>query len=428
MTIIDASQHLRQLFDENWLNKTAKQQGFCKRLRDIRPLELVSSQVSALGDGKVDAIADLHRSFNGIHMDTRAGVAYKPFHNQLRKAEFADFMQVVTCRAMALFKQELCLALPEKLKRFEQVLLQDGSSFALHPDLAEIFPNRFKGHSPAGVECHMTMSLADAQPIKLGISADTASERDYLPKAEQMTHKLLLADAGYIGLKYMADIERNNGFYLMRATKQINPTITRALHSKGKEVKALAGLKLKDLKQRRGARTQVLDLDVQWQRHDCRMVLFWHKKEKRYLWWLTNLPREEFSGEDVMKLYRIRWQIELLFKEWKSHNNLKKFVTRQPYLVKGLIWASLLSLLLKRYIGRIAQRRLKVRLSMLKIAKSTQGWFEPVMKSLASKSITQLKADLGWAITFITKNCCRAQQSKARQDNSLESIFEHLNA
>jgi hypothetical protein len=385
MTIIDAIQHLRQLFDENWSNKTAKQQGFCKRLRDIRPLELVSSLVSALGDGQVDAIADLQRSFNGIHIDTRAGVAYKPFHNQLRKAEFADFMQVVTSQAMTLFKEDLCLALPEKLKRFEQVLLQDGSSFALHPDLAEIFPNRFKGLSPAGVECHMTMSLADAQPIKLEISADTASERDYLPEAERMTQKLLLADAGYVGLKYMADIERNNGFYLMRATKQINPWITRALHAKGKEVKALAGLKLKDLKQRRGARTQVLD--VQWQRHECRMILFWHKKEKRYLWWLTNLPREEFSSEDVMKLYRIRWQIELLFKEWKRHNNLKKFVTRQPHLVKGLIWASLLSSLLKRYIGRIAQRRLKVRLSMLKIAKSTQGWFEPVMKSLASKTL-----------------------------------------
>ncbi|MDO6776597.1 hypothetical protein Q4591_14670 [Shewanella sp. 3_MG-2023] len=105
------------------MNKTAKQQGFCKRLRDIHPLELVFSLVSALGDGKVNAIADLHRNFHGIHMDTSAGVVYKPFHNQLRKAEFADFMQSVTCRAMALFKQELCLVLLEKFKRFEQVLL-----------------------------------------------------------------------------------------------------------------------------------------------------------------------------------------------------------------------------------------------------------------------------------------------------------------
>jgi hypothetical protein len=27
MTVIDASQQLRQLFNESWLNKTAKQQG-----------------------------------------------------------------------------------------------------------------------------------------------------------------------------------------------------------------------------------------------------------------------------------------------------------------------------------------------------------------------------------------------------------------
>ncbi|WP_428848365.1 transposase [Shewanella electrodiphila] len=39
---------------------------------------------------------------------------------------------------------------------------------------------------------------------------------------------------------------------------------------------------------------------------------------------MTNLQSEEFSSKDVMKLYRIRWLIELLFKEWKSHNNLKK--------------------------------------------------------------------------------------------------------
>ncbi|GAA4888082.1 hypothetical protein [Ferrimonas pelagia] len=81
MPIITATKPLIQLFNEAWLNKTAKQQGLCKRLRDIRPLELVSSLVSAFGDENVDAIADLHRAFNGIHMNSDLNVAYKLFHH-----------------------------------------------------------------------------------------------------------------------------------------------------------------------------------------------------------------------------------------------------------------------------------------------------------------------------------------------------------
>lgn len=190
----------------------------------------------------------------------------------------------------------------------------------------------------------------------------------------------------------------------------------------------MVGLKLKALQRRRGGRAPVLDVDVSWPRYQCRMVLFWHQEERRYLWWLTNLPRDQFSTEDIMRLNRVRWQIELLFKEWKSFNNLKHFVTRQEHMVRGLNWASLLSLLVKRFIGRVAQQRLKMWLSMLKIAKSTQDWFEPVMKSFASKSFSQLRADLSWAIDLITTNCHRAQQSKAKQSNSLEAVWQHLNA
>jgi hypothetical protein len=182
---------------------------------------------------------------DGIHMNAEVGVAYKPFHNQLHKKGVADFMQAVACRALS--RQELSSELPAKLRRFEQMLLHDSASFALHPGLVKVFPNRFKGRSPAGVE-----SLADDQPVKLSISTDTASERDDLPPEARLSNKLLLADAGHVSLEYMADIERNGGYYLMRATKQLNPTITLALNAKEQEIKSLTDLKLKELLQREG--------------------------------------------------------------------------------------------------------------------------------------------------------------------------------
>ena len=38
----------------------------------------------------------------------------------------------------------------------------------------------------------------------------------------------------------------------------------------------------------------------------------------------------------------------LLFKEWKSHNRLKGFVTGEKAIAEGLLWTSLLSLVMKR--------------------------------------------------------------------------------
>ena len=38
---------------------------------------------------------------------------------------------------------------------------------------------------------------------------------------------------------------------------------------------------------------------------------------------MNNLERETFSIEHIIQAYRLRWQIELLFKEMKSYANLR---------------------------------------------------------------------------------------------------------
>src|SRR5262249_44682075 len=57
----------------------------------------------------------------------------------------------------------------------------------------------------------------------------------------------------------------------------------------------------------------------------------------------------------VSRLYRFRWQIELLFKEWKSYANLHKFDTGNEHIAAGLIWASLCAAVLKRFLAHAAQ-------------------------------------------------------------------------
>ena len=129
MTIINATQYLKQLLSSSELNRIGKFTGFVSDsgISSLRDYSRLCSQGLV---AKVDGIAGLHRHFNALQLHDTDQIAYKPFHNQLRKQGFPLFMRALVERAIALRLKE-CLPDAHGLAGFEQVLLQDGSSFAL---------------------------------------------------------------------------------------------------------------------------------------------------------------------------------------------------------------------------------------------------------------------------------------------------------
>ena len=61
---------------------------------------------------------------------------------------------------------------------------------------------------------------------------------------------------------------------------------------------------------------------------------------------VTSLAKDTFSLEDVLKLYRMRWRIELAFKRLKSLIGLRAPPAKDPRLAKPWILSHLLSILL----------------------------------------------------------------------------------
>lgn len=67
--------------------------------------------------------------------------------------------------------------------------------------------------------------------------------------------------------------------------------------------------------------------------------------------YLTNLAASEWPPAALAELYRLRWQIELVFKELKQHLNLTALPSKDPYAVKVFVWASLIALALSRTVA-----------------------------------------------------------------------------
>jgi hypothetical protein len=69
-------------------------------------------------------------------------------------------------------------------------------------------------------------------------------------------------------------------------------------------------------------------------------------------YYLTNVDHV-WSGEAIAELYRLRWQVELTFKELKQHLSLESVPTRDRHAAQVLVWASLLALAVSRTIAAV---------------------------------------------------------------------------
>src|SRR6266704_6974234 len=226
---------------------------------------------------------------------------------------------------------------------FRHIILQDGSSFAIHDGLREVFPGRFKAVKPAAVELHTTMDLLCDAPTIVVLTPDTTNEQAFLPEPASLRASLLLADRGYIDLHYMRRVQAEGGFFIIWAKAGMNPQVVEAFREDGKRLRSLRNKPLKAIHAKLPKRQRV-ELVVEWQVEGhplrLRLLISWNRQTKEFCYVLSNLPAKRYCLDMIYRAYKWRWQVELLFKEWKSYANLHAFDTANPAIVEGLMWAA----------------------------------------------------------------------------------------
>jgi len=302
----------KKFFSEKTLNDLGKSLKLASRCRQITPYRLGMAFITVLSQHEIKTIADLHRGFNNLF---DVNIAYKPFHNQLRKKQFPDFMRNMLEHLLNEFAyQSLAFDKGSPFEIFKKILLQDGSSFAVNPKLKDKLPGRFSHYNPAAVELHVALDLFSETPENIVLTPDTNAEAQYLPEPEQLEDTLIMGDRGYFQKDYMYRVLQQDSVYcIIKATSAINPVVKKVLID-DHQLKKFSNKKLKDIKEKL-SKTDVIDMDIQWQENDktinCRMIVSWNPVANYFQYLTTNLPRDTFSPEHIIDAYRLRWQIEV---------------------------------------------------------------------------------------------------------------------
>jgi hypothetical protein len=427
-----AQARFRRSLGAEGVEAIARESRFVQRRRVVTGSSVFWALVVTVGAHCTQYISDVLRTLNA-----REGwsIRYKPFWDRLAKAAFPRFMKSMFGR--------LCRDLVSEVLRaeegsdasfFSDVFIDDGSSFAVADGLSRVFPGRFTKVTPAAVELHARMSLKSDQLVSVTLAPDKEAERQFLPAAESLpARSLSLRDRGYVDLEYFAALEaRSNGpaYLVCRTTDKINPVVDDIRGVPHKLARKWQGKKLQELP--RSLLRQGADLLVSWpwsdgQRLQLRLVVRFRQprqskerrkkrltaKERRYeaknqwAFLLTNLPAQ-FSADAIVRLYRLRWQVELAFKEWKSYANLHALQSEHPSIVEGFIWASLCAALIKRALAHCAQLTYGTAISV-RIAAQSGPQLLPRLADWITRACTDAFATL---LAFLAKNARRAHPDR----------------
>jgi Transposase DDE domain len=418
------------VFSEPLLNACGTEAKLCRRQRIVTPFRLGLALTATCASQRVETVADFHRGFNALWDTT---ITSKAFYNQVAKPRFADFARAMTSRLIGdMTLKVLGFAKGRAFAEFRHIIIQAGSSFAIHDGLREVFPGRFKVVKPAAVELHTTMDLLCDAPTTVVLTPDTTKEPAFLPAPASLRARVLLADRGSLDLHSMRRVQDAGGFFLIRAKAGMNPQVLDAFREDGKRLRSLRNKPLKAIHAKLPKRQRV-ELVVQWHVDECplclRLIISWNRQTKAFCYLLTNLASRRYPLDPICRAYKWSWQVELLCKEWTSYANRHAFDTAHPALVEGLIWGAIAAAARKRFLAHMPQLLVEVPMATRQVAMWAMDVLGDLVEALKTGDSAGLYAALEAALTSLACHAQRAHPARAQQTGrsqlGLEPCFEN---
>jgi hypothetical protein len=259
------------------------------------------------------------------------------------------------------------------LQRFRGVYLRDSSVISLPVELAKMWPGvgGTKG-ATAALKLQVDLDFGSGRlhgPIlQEGRTQDQLSpyQQRQLPKGA-----LHLADLGYYRLRKLAEDSRNGVYWITRL--KVGTIVYTA---EGKRI---------DLASWLSTQTQTrLDVPVlvgAKERIPCRLLVervpqeiaeqrrrrlkeYARKKQTmpkkatlaltEWTLQITNVPQTLLSLPEALVLYRVRWQVELLFKLWKSCLLVDEWRSENPWRILCEVYAKLIAVVIVHWLSLIS--------------------------------------------------------------------------
>jgi hypothetical protein len=388
-------------------HQLARQTGWCKRLGKIDPFEFVCSlsvgQLSASRPTLTSQSQSLTEPVTRQAIDQR----FTPEAVEFLKASFAHVMAET-------FDWSPTHPQAEQLRaHFSALYLLDSTCFDCAESLQDLFPSCGGDGSAANVKILLRYELIAGRLEPLQLMAGKRSDQGQALKAAERLEvdQLQLQDKGFYDAKAWQAAQERGAYLLMPLPHSVTLWTVAAGDAKEQALDLAAQLKATQQNQREWP--QVYAGTKGHRAGPLRLVAFRRSPESAarhrqglresmrtqgrtpsdkalqlagWVLLLTNAPAQKLPSSMMSYLYRVRWQVELIFRQTKSVLRLDKSESEDPDRVQCEIWARLISAVLLFWWHAHASAecwlRSKQEVSFEKLIRLMQHWGQTIARAL----------------------------------------------
>lgn len=352
---VDIPRELERLFPRETVERLARETGFIRRQRVLHAVPFFWTIVLGFGVQLQRTLASLRRDYGEL---TQTELEQSSWYERFTPA-LVRFLKACVLHALQQTTREASLHLQDKLRRFQDLLIVDNTVIRLHAALAKRWPATRSRVVAAGIKVTLLISAVANGPKSIAIHSERTPEIKTLRIGPWIKDRIILFDLGFYKFQLFARITEYGGSFVSRLKQNGDPLIRRSLKVHRGRAVDLDGKHWSELKGRlqRGVLDAEVVVEFRRRRYRgkkssdtlvLRLVAVYDEKAREYHVYLTNIPVEVLAAEDVAALYRVRWEVELTFKELKSKYALDIINTTNPNIVLGLVWTAFLTLIVSR--------------------------------------------------------------------------------
>ena len=263
--------------------------------------------------------------------------------NKSRKVEFFEeiYNKLLEKYSFVLSDSRVEIALEKKVK------IVDSTTISLFKDVLKCVGRKpSNGKSKGGIKSHSVINADEKVPNLVWFTAATTHDHQFLEKLKCDENTVYIFDKGYNDYKAFEHFTQQKTGFVTRIKENAKYEVTQ------KNIipeKIHSGVLSDDIIE------VEIDKEGTKGKLKLRKIKYYDREHKRTFEFISNLF--EFRADTIAALYKIRWQIELLFKQIKQNFPLKYFLGDNENAIKIQIYCVLIVNLLMGVIKKSLKRQ-----------------------------------------------------------------------